>query len=64
MKFVSVDFFKADLDTINPVYKDITEWIKHLIDVQPTIDVNIPDQFLNEWYRKYRGREYGNKSDN
>lgn len=64
MKFVSVDFFKADLDTMNPIYKDVTEWLKHLIDVQPTIDIDIPEQFLNDWYRKYRGKEYGNKSDN
>ena len=61
MKFVSVDFLKADIDTINPVYKDIIKNMKRIIDVQPMIDIEIPDEFLNEWYRKYRGREYGNK---
>lgn len=64
MKFVSVDFLKADIDTINPVYKDIINNMKHIIDVQPMIDINIPKQFLNELYRKYRGKEYGNGKDN
>lgn len=64
MKFVSVDFLKADIDTINPVYKDIINNMKRIIDVQPMIDIDIPEQFLNELYRKYRGKEYGNRKDN
>lgn len=57
MKFVSVDFLKADIDTINPVYEDIIYNMKRIIDVQPMIDIEIPEEMLNEWYNKYRGRE-------
>ena len=64
MKFVSVDFFKKDLDTMNPMYKDIIEWMKHLIDVQPVIDIDISDKLLNDLYKKHRGKDYGNRKNN
>ena len=57
MKFVSVDLLKADIDTINPIYKDIINNMKRIINVQPMIDIEIPEEMLNEWYNKYRGRE-------
>ena len=57
MKFVSVDFLKADIDTINPVYKDIINNMKRIIDAQPMIDIEIPEEMLNEWCNKYRGRK-------
>lgn len=57
MKFVSVDLLKADIDTINPIYKDIINNMKRIINVQPMIDIEIPEEMLNEWYNKYRGRK-------
>lgn len=57
MKFVSVDLLKADIDTINPIYKDIINNMKRIINVQPMIDIEIPEEMLNEWCNKYRGRK-------
>ena len=58
MKFVSVDLLKADIDTINPIYKDIINNMKRIIDAQPMIDIEMPEKkMLNEWCEKYRGRK-------
>ena len=57
MKFVSVDLLKADIDTINPIYKDIINNMKRIVDAQPMIDIEIPKEMLNKWCNKYRGRK-------
>ena len=58
MKFVSVDLLKADIDTINPIYKDIINNMKRIIDAQPMIDIEMPEKkMLNEWCEKYRARK-------
>ena len=64
MKFISVDFLKEDIDTINPIYRDIIRNMKRIIDAQPMIDIEISEELLNEWRKKYRGREYGNRKNN
>ena len=57
MKFVSVDLLKADIDTINPIYKDIINNMKRIVDAQPMIDIEMPEEMLNKWCEKYRGRK-------
>ena len=38
-RYIDADALIEDLDTVNPVYKEMIEWAKRVVKAQPTADV-------------------------